>query len=949
MIESTIYALLAGRAYFETRSDINRFPVPQGWVEFNHRALDSGFEAITFTNGTEIVISLSGTDFTDFTGDWTEANLPLAFGFSSDQLREAALYYVQVKEANRTEANPNPTISFTGHSLGGGLAALMGVFFDEKAVTFDQAPFANAATLSIREDLIDYLNGQGYTDTELTDLVPELVSFNPYNPSPGREANVTGYYVEGEALAVVQANSSFEILGTQTMLAQTSIDVSSINLHSQALLTAFLENDAFRAIGFKLPEFLKMVFDDALYARNTTADNTKFVNLLEHLIRHQAGVTGSFAADAMLDRFTADLQKVAQDGGFTLTNTRITNTLVAFAMQFYYESAKATDAGKALFSTDGLTGGIRFDRTDVAGSLGDAKGWQLYFQNYLAEGLTLEEHRIVLKLLPAATDWFVQAGAISMSATAEDHEAFMLGGIGDDWMLGGSQADLLIGNAGDDHLGGGAGGDTLIGGAGFDTYIVNSGDGFDTVLDSDGQGVIKIANIEAKGSATADLDPKKWIHTPNTDTWVDQQNGIAYTKSVVNGETQLLIHKGDSNVVVNGWSDGELGIVLGAGSPPDTTTPAATLVGDFKKAIDDHATPDTGDDTYVMTDGNYTADGDEANALDLISGTAGNDVIDGKGGDDSLSGMAGDDTIEGGAGSDFIQGGLGQDTINGGAGDDIIYGSSDMAINKPTSVDFTKPVNDYPYALATGFNWTAGSYDTLANGVPSSYSDAPRNRLDSDQGNLIDSGAGDDFIAAGAGADYVHGGAGRDWIWGMDQDDVLFGDSDNDWIYGDGNQPSVVDSVVWASPENHGNDIIDGGDGDDYLFGQGKDDIILGGQGNDRVWGDDLTAAELDPAYHGNDYLDGGAGDDQIVGGGKDDMLIGGDGNDTLWGDDDATNLPEQYQGNDILMGGAGGDQLYGGAGNDILEGGTGNDQLYGGAGDDTYLNVEASDVIGDL
>jgi Ca2+-binding RTX toxin-like protein len=31
--------------------------------------------------------------------------------------------------------------------------------------------------------------------------------------------------------------------------------------------------------------------------------------------------------------------------------------------------------------------------------------------------------------------------------------------------------------------------------------------------------------------------------------------------------------------------------------------------------------------------------------------------------------------------------------------------------------------------------------------------------LEGDQGNLIDGGAGDDFIAAGTGADYVHGGA----------------------------------------------------------------------------------------------------------------------------------------------------------------------------------------------
>ena len=52
----------------------------------------------------------------------------------------------------------------------------------------------------------------------------------------------------------------------------------------------------------------------------------------------------------MLDRFTLDLQKVAQDGGFTLTNAHITRTLVAFAMQMYYENPEAAVAGKQLFS-----------------------------------------------------------------------------------------------------------------------------------------------------------------------------------------------------------------------------------------------------------------------------------------------------------------------------------------------------------------------------------------------------------------------------------------------------------------------------------------------------------------------------------------------------------------------------------------------------------------------
>jgi hypothetical protein len=57
MIENVTYALMAGDAYISSRPNINLFPIPQGWTDFNQEALDSGFEAVSFTDGTQIVIS----------------------------------------------------------------------------------------------------------------------------------------------------------------------------------------------------------------------------------------------------------------------------------------------------------------------------------------------------------------------------------------------------------------------------------------------------------------------------------------------------------------------------------------------------------------------------------------------------------------------------------------------------------------------------------------------------------------------------------------------------------------------------------------------------------------------------------------------------------------------------------------------------------------------------
>ena len=116
----------------------------------------------------------------------------------------------------------------------------------------------------------------------------------------------------------------------------------------------------------------------------------------------------------------------------------------------------------------------------------------------------------------------------------------------------------------------------------------------------------------------------------------------------------------------------------------------------------------------------------------------------------------------------------------------------------------------------------------------------------------------------------------------MDQDDILFGDGDNDLIYGDGNAP-ISGSVVWTTLDKHGNDLINGGEGDDYLYGQGKNDILFGGQGDDILWGDEDESL-LPASSHGDDYLFGGAGKDQMLGDAGDDYLEGGAGDDTTRG-----------------------------------------------------------------
>ena len=95
---------------------------------------------------------------------------------------------------------------------------------------------------------------------------------------------------------------------------------------------------------------------------------------------------------------------------------------------------------------------------------------------------------------------------------------------------------------------------------------------------------------------------------------------------------------------------------------------------------------------------------------------------------------------------------------------------------------------------------------------------------------------------------------------------------------------------------------------------------ILGGSGADTItnWG---AGASMDGGS-GNDVIWGDAGNDTLSGGANNDKLHGEAGNDKIYGE----------KGNDTLWGGGGNDSLWGNAGTDtfIYDQGDGKDIIFG-------------------
>jgi len=419
---------------------------------------------------------------------------------------------------------------------------------------------------------------------------------------------------------------------------------------------------------------------------------------------------------------------------------------------------------------------------------------------------------------------------------------------------------------------------------------------------------------------------------------------------------------------------------------------------------------------------------------DCLYGNGGDDQLFGEGGNDTVVGGAGNDLLDGGTGNDFLYGGAGTNTyrFDRGAGQDTIggyqedtgsaYGILTFGANvlpqqvQPMRCGCTlvlfvvgttdrvtidhffhddnpatnrlNPVHEVRFANGTRWDTT-----TLMN----------RLLQGNDSAQTIIGYATNDVINAGAGDDWVSGAGGNDTLIGMDGDDTLNGGRGDDALYGDDGNDTLQgesgnDTLVGGS----GDDWMQGGTGDDFLSGEDGDDTLVGGPGNDQLaggGGDNTYLFDLDDDHDAivagcdiradkrnillfsdtigpsmvslsrvGNHLVANVGHHASVTINR--FFFGPDpaisalnpiqevrfwGN-RVWdiatikalvlaGNDRAQHLTG-YHGNDTIQAGGGDDTVIGNAGHDTLDGGTGDDDLFGNAGDDILIGGAGSDHL---
>ena len=178
-------------------------------------------------------------------------------------------------------------------------------------------------------------------------------------------------------------------------------------------------------------------------------------------------------------------------------------------------------------------------------------------------------------------------------------------------------------------------------------------------------------------------------------------------------------------------------------------------------------------------------------------------------------GNAGQNVLSGGAGADRLFGGDGDDTLVGGAGADSLYGGTDL-----DWIDYSASSQAVSINLNT---WTALYGDAQGdylNGVDAIIGSA----FDDTLIGFNQSGLVDDIYT-----NVIEGGAGNDYIDGLGSNDLLYGGADNDTILG-----------------GNGDDALTGGTGADSMVGGVGSDSFYGGAGDTIDGSEDWDRRETD-------------------------------------------------------------------------------------------------------
>jgi Ca2+-binding RTX toxin-like protein len=560
--------------------------------------------------------------------------------------------------------------------------------------------------------------------------------------------------------------------------------------------------------------------------------------------------------------------------------------------------------------TDLFEGGADFDTAEVNGGNGSevftatANGTRVRFDRLDPAPFSLDigtTESLVVNM-NGGNDKFSATGNLAalISITVD-------GGAGNDTILGGNGADVLIGGDGDDFIDGNQGNDVALLGAGNDTFQWDPGDGSDTVEGQDGTDTMLFNGSAANEAFALSANGGRALFTRNVGNIVMDLNDVEKINvNAFGGADTITVNNlsGTDVTQVNVNLAGTLGGTAGD-AQADTVIVNAT---DGDNIIDVFGSGTSVAVVGLSAQVNITSS-EGANDSLVISGLGGNDgitattlpagvmklTLDGGAGDDVILGSQGADTILGGDGDDFVLGDNGNDAVFLGAGDDVVQWSPGDGSDTVDGQDGTDRL------MFFGAN-VAETIDIAANGGHALFARNVANvTMDLDNVEHIE------FRALG-GADNITVGdlSGTD-VTNIEID--LRGPNGG----GDGGADTVTVNAtqgadVFGVTGDAGGITVFGLSAGVSIFHQevANDRLVLNGLGGDDVI--DASSLEADGIQL---TINGGLGNDVMFGSEGNDLINGGDGNDVaLMGAGDDTFVWNPGDDNDTVEGQAGFDTL---------------------------------------
>lgn len=1006
--------IIDGAQYIETANPPYSFSKPQlealsgmlDWTLVNYQPnTSSGFAAAAFQSpSSEIVFALRGTESdvispTNPTGiaDDFIADALIAIGGNPtgvNQFTDAETFFTDTLAS----VSGISGYSFTGHSLGGGLAQYLTYYTKESSIyqegsstTFNAVGIGQALQGSATYSFESYNS---------TDYVNENDIIGNYGSQLGTTSYIqdtSGAYIDQEVLSSILSFYTIQKAFQYNFPSPTNTDLMILTqvylLFKDDLYSIFSES----LKAHELSSFLIETFpgSNEYIASPTATAGSNVQDLTDAL---QAIVTSSVVQGITVITIEYG-DEISYAISFVEGAVDVTVTIGQTVSNFIYFVGDSV--AEILYRT-GLALGELWD--DVSAGIGYV--WDQFFgSGYMimngSSGIdtldgTQNNKRTIFYALEGSDEVIGSAGGDIIyggdgndTLSGLDGEDYIYGGHGDDQLIGGFYSDVLMGGDGDDELyggtinsyypfwevaipdndilDGGAGNDFLAGGAGNDTYIFGIGYGHDTISDY-------ASNITGSVGAGFDTILFKEGILPS-DVKITRLN---YTTLLL-----TVVSTGETLTVLGYFNYGSTGrgiieeIKFSDGTVWDPTFVYERARHIYGTSEDDHLEGFYDQmNIFHGGDGNDVIGGGMNNLSDTLYGGSGNDTLNGHDGDDILDGGVGNDLLYGGTGNDtYIYGiGYGHDVIrddpsysvwgttDGGAADilELLPGIA------PEDLDLRR-VGESLHIIITGN--TQDSL-TIENYFSHTYSGQKYYAIESikfsdetvwdyatvQQKARIIGTSGDDYLGSSNGEGYyIEGGAGNDTLSGSTGNDLyIFNSGDGqDIISESGGEDKIkfgagitpADLILKIIPEHHGGISSSTSYDLEISFKNSSDKITI-----KRFYGSVISSGyqpEMDRRIEQFIFSDETVWMSSDI----DEALrniSGTAGDDTIsaFQYDNGAVTFYGLDGNDTLTGASGDDHLYGGAGNDTLYGNNGDDILVGGEGNDYLSGGDGNDTL---